>query len=143
MGLPSLPGPSNGDYAVNTNVVRAGNQYYALVEGGAFPVEFSYELESITRSNLGGLSRGFSAHPKQDPATGELHALAYQPGQPDVQYIVVGIDGIATVRCEISLPHMPQIHDICVNGVERAYLRSASHVSTKIERSVIFSIFVE
>jgi carotenoid cleavage dioxygenase-like enzyme len=116
MGLPSLPGPSNGDYAVNTNVVRAGNQYYALVEGGAFPVEFSYELESITRSNLGGLSRGFSAHPKQDPATGELHALAYQPGQPDVQYIVVGIDGIATVRCEISLPHMPQIHDIALTA---------------------------
>lgn len=116
MGLPALPGPNNGDYAVNTNVVRAGDAWYALVEAGAYPVEFSYELESITRSNLGGLTRGFSAHPKEDPVTGDLHALAYQPGQPNVQYIVVGRDGIAAVRCEISLPHMPQIHDIALTA---------------------------
>jgi carotenoid cleavage dioxygenase-like enzyme len=116
IGLKPLPGPTgSNDLAVNTNVVRAGDKSYALVEGGAFPVEFSYELESIARSDLGGgLSRGFSAHPKRDPATGELHAFAYQPGVPNVQYIVVGVDGVAEVRCEISLPHMPEIHDIAI-----------------------------
>jgi carotenoid cleavage dioxygenase-like enzyme len=44
-------------------------------------VELTYTLESVGRSDLSGtLKQGFSAHPKIDHVTGELHAVAYQPG---------------------------------------------------------------
>ena len=46
---------------------------YAIVEAGANPIEFDYELSSIARADFGGtLQGGFTAHPKGDPATGEL-----------------------------------------------------------------------
>ena len=95
------------------HVVRAGGKCFALVEGGALPVEFSYQLDSTVNSDFGGgLTKGFSAHPKADPATGVLHAIAYQPGQPNIQYFTIDTNGTAHAVAEISLPHMPEVHDI-------------------------------
>jgi carotenoid cleavage dioxygenase-like enzyme len=79
IGLTTTPGDKNeSEYcAVNTHVVRAGDRMFAVVEAGGLPVELSYELDSLCRSDLqGGAKLGFAAHPKMDPFTGELHALA-------------------------------------------------------------------
>ena len=83
LGRPGLPGPRNGrgPSTANTNNIDMGGRTYAIVEAGGLPVELSYTLDSVARSDLGGtLNHGFAAHPKLDPATGQLHVLTYEPG---------------------------------------------------------------
>ena len=114
IGIEPLAGPAGNDASsVNTTVLHLGDGTHACVEGGAFPVKLSYELDSVSRTDLGGgLTRGFAAHARTDPRTSEHFAIAYQGGVPRVQYLVVDRDGVARQRCEIDLSHMPLIHDI-------------------------------
>lgn len=111
---PGLPGPRNGpNDTANTNVMDMGGRTYAIVEAGGLPVELTDELESVARSNLQGtLRHGFSAHPKLDPATGELQVLTYQPGLEALSYLVVGADGRARSMADIPAPHCPMVHDV-------------------------------
>jgi carotenoid cleavage oxygenase len=115
LGRSPLPGPRNGsrDNNANTNVVDMGGRTYAIVEAGSLPVELTEELGSLARSDLGGtLRHGFSAHPKLDPVTGEMHVLTYQPGLPALSYLVVGRNGRSRPVADIPAPHMPMIHDV-------------------------------
>ncbi len=114
LGRPALPGPHNGfgDNTANTNVIDMGGRTYAIVEAGGLPVELTYGLESVARSDLTGtLQHGFTAHPKIDSVTGELHAVTYQPGLEAISYVVVGKDGRARTVADIPAPHCPMIHD--------------------------------
>lgn len=114
LGRPGLPGPHNGfgDNTANTNVVDMGGRTYAIVEAGGLPVELTYGLESVARSDLAGtLPHGFTAHPKLDSVTGELHAVTYQPGLQAISYVVVGKDGHARRVADVPAPHCPMIHD--------------------------------
>jgi carotenoid cleavage dioxygenase len=114
-GREPLPGPRNGapDVHPNTNIVAMGGRTYALVEAGALPVELTDELESMAWSNLGGtLRHGFSAHPKADPVTGQLHVITYQPGLEAVSYLVVDARGRARTVADIPAPHCPMVHDV-------------------------------
>jgi len=83
--------------ANNTHVIGHAGRTWALVEAGAPPVELGYELETIGVNNFFGTlpDMAFTAHPKVDPDTGELHAMAYSwPGfENHVQYVHVGRDG--------------------------------------------------
>lgn len=115
LGRPGLPGPRNGhgDNTANTNVIDMGGRTYAIVEAGGLPVELTYGLESVARSDLSGtLEHGFTAHPKLDSVTGELHALAYQPGLEAIRYMVVDPAGRARTMADIPAPHCPMIHDV-------------------------------
>ncbi len=90
LGRPGLPGPRNGfgDNTANTNIIDMGGRTYAIVEAGGLPVELTYTLESVGRADLSGtLKHGFTAHPKIDPVTGELHAVTYQPGLEAISYL--------------------------------------------------------
>ena len=118
-GRPPIPGPRNGfgDGNANTNVIDMGGRTHAIVEAGNLPVELTYNLESVARSDLQGtLPHGFSAHPKFDPTTGELHVMTYQPGLPDISYLVVDKDGRSRTVADIPAPHCPMIHDIAFTG---------------------------
>jgi carotenoid cleavage dioxygenase len=102
-------------FSPNTNVGGFAGTTWAMVEAGAPPVELAYDLEPRGVNAFGGtLPNGFSAHPKYDPATGELHAMAYQ--WPDlwdhVQYVVVGGDGLVSKVVDVPVPDMPMIHDM-------------------------------
>lgn len=117
LGRPSLPGRRNGysDGNANTNVLNFGGRTHAIVEAGGLPVELTYELESVARSDFGGtLAHGFSAHPKLDPLSGELHAITYQPGLEALSYLVVDAAGKARTVAEIPAPDCPMIHDIAI-----------------------------
>jgi carotenoid cleavage dioxygenase-like enzyme len=114
LGRDNIPGPMNGfgDNA-NTNIVEMGGKTYAIVEAGSLPVELSYELESVQRSNFGStLPHGFSAHPKYDPVTGGMHVMTYQPGLQAISYLFVDKDGQCAKAVDIPAPHCPMIHDI-------------------------------
>lgn len=108
-----IPGPRHELLeAVNTNVIGHAGTTLALVEAGAVPVELSYELESLRRTDLGGtLPAGFTAHPKRDPETGELHAVLYSFEWDHVEYVVVGADGRVRRAVDVPVPGKPMVHD--------------------------------
>jgi carotenoid cleavage dioxygenase len=90
----------------------------ALVEAGSYPVELSDELESIAYRDFGGGLKGpFTAHPHEDPLTGELHAITYDAMTPDTIWHVA-IDRTGKVLRELPIPvkHGPSIHDCAITG---------------------------
>ena len=91
---------SDMDFAANTNVIGHAGKTLAIVEAGGRPIELSYELETLRRGDFDGtLPNGFTAHPKRDPKTGELHAVCYWWGLGNqVQYIVVDTYGQGHAR---------------------------------------------
>jgi carotenoid cleavage dioxygenase len=102
-------------FSPNTNVGGFAGTTWAMVEAGTPPVELSYELDSLGVNRFGDTLTGpFSAHPKYDPATGELHAMCYQwPNLVDrLHYVVVGPDGRVTSTTEIPVADMPMVHDM-------------------------------
>src|SRR5574337_1680945 len=70
----------------NTNVIGHAGRTIALIEGGISCYELTDELDTVGVCDFDGtLSGGYTAHPKRDPDTGELHAVSYsfklrQPG---------------------------------------------------------------
>jgi carotenoid cleavage dioxygenase-like enzyme len=113
LGKAPISGPGEPHLSVNTSVMLVNGRGYAIVEAGANPIEFDYELNSIARADFGGtLEGGFTAHPKGDPATGELVAIAYDPSRPTLRYVVIDRAGRAETRADIPMPHRPMVHDV-------------------------------
>jgi carotenoid cleavage dioxygenase len=118
-GWPPVSGPqrefSLGGGLANTNVIFHAGKTLAIVEGGNLPVELSGELETVQRVDFGGtLPAGFTAHPKRDPDTGELHAAVYGVGAEQIQYVVVGVDGRVRKTVEVPVPGSPMVHDCAI-----------------------------
>jgi carotenoid cleavage dioxygenase len=114
-------GPVTATSGPNTNVIGHAGTTYAIVEAGTKPVELSYELETIRTNGFeDSLLNGYTAHPKYDPLTGEMHAIAYAPQAlgDKVEYVVVGGDGAMTKTVPITIPTMPMIHDM---GLTQTY----------------------
>jgi carotenoid cleavage dioxygenase-like enzyme len=116
LGEQPAPGERHGGMdTANTNVVGVGGRTFALVEAGARPVELTYELDTLEHSDLGGtLPNGFSAHPKVDPATGDLHTIAYHWALPHLQYVVVGRDARVKQVEPIEVDGGPMVHDCSI-----------------------------
>lgn len=116
LGEPEVPGPvGRADFGANTNVGGFAGTTWALVEGGSWPVELGYELDTVCRNDFyGTLPHGFTAHPKRDPATGALHGLCYSWAEllDHIEYVVVGPDGRVDKVVDIPLPGMSMIHDM-------------------------------
>ena len=101
-----------GGSGANTNVIGHAGQTMAIVESGGMAQNLNYTLESTgDNTAIGG---GFSAHPKLDPDTGELHAMCYDWAnlRDHVRYVVIDADGEWADEIEIPLPGMPMIHDM-------------------------------
>ncbi len=100
----------------NTNVIGHAGRTFALVEAGARPVELTDELETIGHSDLDGtLPHGYTAHPKRHPGTGELHAVSYYWGRPELlEYTVIGTDGRVRHRADVPVPGSPMVHDCSI-----------------------------
>ena len=118
---PEVPGPRPefqlAGGVANTHVIAHAGRTLALVEGGNYPVELGYELETLTRSNFGGsYAGGFSAHPKRDPESGELHAAVYSPVRDELQVVVVGVDGRVRRAQDVRLPGKPMVHDCALTS---------------------------
>jgi len=120
-GTGDIDGPNwnNSALGPNTNVCGFSGRTWALVEAGGVPVELTYELETVGRNNFdGSLPNGFTAHPKIDPTSGEMHAMAYAwPHLGDhVQYIVVSPQGKVSTIADIAVPAMTMMHDMSITN---------------------------
>ena len=116
-GQPDIAGRNwnNSPGGPNTNVGGFAGTTWAMVEAGGVPVELTYELETVARNDFfGTLPGGYTAHPKVDPATGEMHAMVYAlPEWLDhVQYVVVAADGKVRRTVDIPLPAATMLHDM-------------------------------
>ncbi|WP_433442237.1 carotenoid oxygenase family protein [Nonomuraea sp. CA-141351] len=117
LGEPPRPGPVHAgmDFAANTHVIGLAGRTFATVEAGALPYELSYELDTIGACDFdGGLPGGYAAHTHLDPATGELHALAYFFGWDHHQHIVIDPEGTVTQVRNIPIADAPMLHDFAL-----------------------------
>lgn len=106
---------AEGGFAANTSVGGFAGTTWALIEGGQPPCEMSYELDPLGINRFAGTLDGpFTAHPKFDPATGELHSVNYHwPDLVDhLNYTVIGTDGRVSRNLAIPVPDMPMVHDM-------------------------------
>jgi carotenoid cleavage dioxygenase len=114
LGRPIAPGPRRGTVdTVNTNIIGHAGRLWALVEGAALPVELDSELNTLRHGLFDApATRSFTAHPRLDPATGELHAVCYDfTNRNRVDYVVIGADGSLLREVGIPVRHGPMIHD--------------------------------
>jgi carotenoid cleavage dioxygenase len=97
----------------NTNVIAHAGKTLALVEGGVANYELTDELDTVGPCDFDGtLPGGYTAHPKRDPRTGELHAVSYFFGRGNrVQYSVIGVDGRTKRTVDIEVTGSPMMHD--------------------------------
>lgn len=118
LGEPRRKGPTEGgfDFAANTNVIGHAGKTFAVVEAGATPFELTEELDTVSASDFDGtLEGGYTAHPKRDPETGELHAVAYNPlWGNQVRYTVTDTDGRVRRSIAIETTGAPMVHDFAL-----------------------------
>jgi carotenoid cleavage dioxygenase-like enzyme len=114
--LPNGPQePLNGP--ANTHVIRHAGTTLALVESG-FPHALSPDLERARVHDFdAALASPMTAHPKVDPATGELLFFGYDVfGPPFLRYHTVDAGGVLTRSQEIDIPRAAMIHDFGVTA---------------------------
>jgi carotenoid cleavage oxygenase len=100
------------DFPPNTNVLEYAGRTLAIVEAGAKPYELTHDLDTVGPCELGTVTGGYTAHPHEDPSTGELHAVSYNWARGNlVDYSVVGTDGRVRHQAEIEVTGSPMIHD--------------------------------
>lgn len=109
-------GPDVPAFSANTNVLGHAGTTLAMVEAGSPPVELSYELDTVRVTDFDGtLEHPFSAHPKRDPVTGELHVVAYYWGWGNqLRYMVIGTDGRVRHSVDVPVPGGPMVHDMAI-----------------------------
>lgn len=100
----------------NTHIVSHAGRYFALMEAGD-PTELTRDLETLGEHDFDGkLVGGMTAHPKRDPATGELLFFAYSPFPPFLRYHVADAEGRLIHSVEIDLPAAVMMHDfVCTD----------------------------
>jgi carotenoid cleavage dioxygenase len=98
-------------HIANTNVVGHAGRILALWEGG-LPYELAPDLATRGPYDFAGRLQGaMTAHPKLDPATGEMLVIRYAPRPPFLSFGTVAPDG-SLARMDIlavDRPHM--VHD--------------------------------
>ena len=111
---PSLVGDAGGmKNTANTHVIRHAGRILALMEA-AKPTEVTPELETVGEWDFGGrLTGAFSAHPKIDPATGEMISFSWVGG---ITVYVVSPTGELVRQVPVDLPAPVMMHDFAVTA---------------------------
>ncbi len=113
---PGGPVSSKLDVSPNTNIAQFGGKLFATIEAGPSMVELTPELETVARSDLGGiLSDGFTGHHKIDPTDGDVHGVVYsnELGKTAL-YLRLSAGGELLNRVEVPLAGSTQIHDMAI-----------------------------
>lgn len=100
----------------NTHVVGHAGRILALMEG-AKPTELGPDLETLGEYDFAGALHGpMTAHPKTDPATGELVFFGYSPFPPFLRVHTADAEGTLTWSTEVELPGPVMMHDFAVTA---------------------------
>lgn len=102
--------------AANTSVIRHGGRLLALWECGP-PHELSDTLDTLGIAEFAGGQPApfFSAHPKIDPVSGELHTFGQQYfPRPAFHYYAYDLNGKLTHNCRIPLRYRAMMHDFAL-----------------------------
>ena len=122
--------------AANTSVVMHAGRLHALWEGG-WPHRIDpVTLDTLARDDLGGALRNdrsfidrlitpelpYSAHPRLDPATGELFNFGIGDGrEPALMLYHLSPEGVCVRRERMPLPAMGFIHDFTLTRNHRVF----------------------
>lgn len=116
-GPQAAPGPRRTRRdGVNTNVVQIAGKITAIVEAGSSPAQLDNNLETVAYTDFGGtLTAPFTAHPHEDPLTGEFHAITYDAMTPDrIWHVVLSPAGKVVRELEVPVQHGPSIHECTI-----------------------------
>jgi carotenoid cleavage dioxygenase len=96
-------------FGPNSAVIRHAGKTFAVMEAGIAAYELTDELETVGTFDFDGtLTGGYTAHPKLDPETGELHGVSHSMFRGNrIQYSVIGVDGRARRTVDIEVPGDP------------------------------------
>jgi carotenoid cleavage dioxygenase len=109
----SFSAPPHANLA-NTNIIRHGARYLALYEAGV-PYEVDDDLNTVGPFNYDGkLPAVMSAHPKVDPASGELLSIAYNSQTGALTYLRADKTGRLDRIVPFQAPWPTMIHDIAI-----------------------------
>lgn len=124
--MPGYPKPSLAGLGIrnsgvaNTAVLWHAGRLLALEEGHAPFALDPRSLETLRVERFGAGLRGpFTAHPKIDPATGEMIFFGYAvdgPMTPAMRWGVIGPDGRVARVEPFRAPYCAMVHDIAVTA---------------------------
>ncbi|MFF3985374.1 carotenoid oxygenase family protein [Streptomyces sp. NPDC001797] len=98
----------------NTHVIRHADTVLALCEAG-FPYRVTPALETVGPYDFGGrLTTAMTAHPKEDPVTGELHLFGTGFAPPYLTYHRVTADGELVDSRPVEVPGPTMMHDFAI-----------------------------
>ena len=107
-------------FGPNTHVLKHGEKIYALVEGGISPVIMDSEMNFLEEEPFpASENKRFTAHPKIDADTGEMHAVSYDFGEyvnglGQVHYVTIDNHGKLIKDKIIETPSRPMVHDCAI-----------------------------
>ena len=100
----------------NTHIVRHAGRILALMEG-AKPIEMTPDLATLGTFDFGGALKGaMTAHPKQDPVTGELVFFGYSAFAPHLRVHSATADGTLAWSTEVELLGPVMMHDFVITA---------------------------
>ena len=100
--------------AANTSVIEHGGKIFALMET-SHPYEMSPDLDTLGPCDFNGrLTTGMTAHPKEDPETGELHLFDYGVMPPFLTYHRLSADGELITNFPVQVPGPTMMHDFAI-----------------------------
>ncbi|MGH8326795.1 MAG: carotenoid oxygenase family protein, partial [Steroidobacteraceae bacterium] len=116
----NVENPGERTTANTTPVVLAGKLYATKEDGLPYEIDPN-TLETRRQEDFGGRweSQTFTAHPKLDPATGELIAFGYEASGLASRDVFLGIfdrTGALTRSLRFEVPHTTMLHDIAITA---------------------------
>lgn len=118
-------GPDLRVSTAGTHVIEHGGRLLALSEA-ALPFELTADLETVGAYDFGGkLTSAMTAHPKEDPATGELHFFASSPFPPYLIHHLASPDGQVLDSQEIPGASAALKHDFAITEHHVVFLEGS------------------
>lgn len=106
--------PSRFKKVANTHIIRHAGRYLALREDD-LPHEMTRDLDTVGKWDFfGALAIRMTAHPKIDPATGELLMFHYSSRPPYLVYIVADRTGRIVRQRPLDVPASFVVHDMAI-----------------------------
>ncbi|MEU9881081.1 carotenoid oxygenase family protein [Streptomyces phaeochromogenes] len=118
-------GPDLAASTAGTHVIEHTGRLLALCEAN-LPFELTADLETVGAYDFGGkLTSAMTAHPKEDPATGELHFFSSSPFPPYLIHHVASPDGQVLDTQEVPDASAALKHDFAITEHHVVFLEGS------------------